>query len=126
MVKERLKKRLAAQKNDVLRLGTLVVMPSSYEPLGMSQLEALSLDVPVVASRVGGIPETITDGVTGLLAPPDDVAGWLAAIDHALSAPEKMSAMARSGNIDVRARFSLQANLDLLLEHSCTCRYSVS
>jgi glycosyltransferase involved in cell wall biosynthesis len=107
----------------LLRRATLVVMPSSYEPLGMSQIEALSLDIPVVGSRVGGIPETIQDGVTGLLAPPDDVSGWIAAVDRALSSPGQMAAMARAGNVDVRARFGMQTNLDQLLAHIRACRH---
>lgn len=105
----------------LMRLATLVVMPSSYEPLGMSQIEALSLNVPVVASRVGGIPETVSNGVTGLLVPPEDRAAWIAAVDRALSAPDEMQAMARAGNTDVRTRFGLQHNLDQLLEHMRNC-----
>ena len=105
----------------LMRLATLVVMPSSYEPLGMSQIEALSLNVPVVASRVGGIPETVSNGVTGLLVPPEDRAAWIAAVDRALSAPDEMQAMARAGNADVRTRFGLQHNLDQLLEHMRNC-----
>ena len=50
----------------------LVVMPSTYEPLGMSQIEALGLGVPVVAGRVGGIPETVEDRRTGLLVAPGE------------------------------------------------------
>lgn len=109
----------------LMRDATLVVMPSLYEPLGMSQIEALSLDVPVLASRVGGIPETVSDGVTGLLAPPEDRAAWIAALDRALSAPDQMRAMARAGNADVRARFGLQTNLDQLLEHIHSCRQTL-
>jgi len=106
----------------LMRDAALVVMPSLYEPLGMSQIEALSLDIPVLASRVGGIPETVSDGVTGLLAPADDRAGWIAALDRALAAPEQMQAMARAGNTDVRTRFGLTTNLDQLLDHIQTSR----
>ena len=101
----------------LLQHATLVVMPSSYEPLGMSQIEALALGIPVVASRVGGIPETISDGTTGLLAAPDDSGAWVDAIDRALATPEQMQAMAKRGSTDVRRRFSMSSNLDGLLEH---------
>ena len=95
----------------------LVVMPSFYEPLGMSQIEALGLGVPVVASRVGGIPETVHDRRTGLLAAPDDVEGWIEALSWALEHRAEMRAMAAAGRADVRERFELSKVLDELAGH---------
>jgi glycosyltransferase involved in cell wall biosynthesis len=95
----------------------LVVMPSFYEPLGMSQIEALGLGVPVVASRVGGIPETVHDGRTGLLAPPGDVDAWTDALSWALEHRAEMRAMATTGRADVRQRFELAKVLDELASH---------
>lgn len=108
------------------RHADLLVMPSSYEPLGMSQIEALALGVPVVASDTGGIPETIHHGDTGLLVAPEDVDAWVAAIDQALSAPERMRAMAAAGARDVRSRFSVAHNLQqiLALQHAFATRQS--
>lgn len=99
----------------LLARADLVLMPSSYEPLGMSQIEALSLAVPVLASRTGGIPETIHDGVTGLLLPPGDVAAWAAAIEQALSDPAAVQAQALAGQADVHRRFSPRSNTASLL-----------
>jgi glycosyltransferase involved in cell wall biosynthesis len=48
----------------------LFVLASHYEGLPLALMEALVLGVPVVATRVGGIPEGVTDGVEGLLVPP--------------------------------------------------------
>lgn len=99
----------------LLRRADLVVMPSSFEPLGMSQSEALALGVPVAASRTGGIPETITDGRTGMLIEPGDVTQWVKGITYALDNIERMRAMATAGRRDVRSRFSIEANVDRLL-----------
>jgi starch synthase len=53
----------------VLSHGTVFVCPSVYEPLGIVNLEAMACETAVVASRIGGIPEVVEDGVTGLLVP---------------------------------------------------------
>jgi glycosyltransferase involved in cell wall biosynthesis len=99
----------------LLRRADLVVMPSTYEPLGMAQIEALGLGTPVVASRIGGIPETITHQVTGLLVAPGDVPGWATAMTHALTEPELMRTWGQRGCADVRQRFSVQSNTTALL-----------
>ena len=93
----------------------LVVMPSSYEPLGMSQIEALALGVPVVASRTGGIPETIEDHRSGLLVTPGDVTQWVTTLTWALQHLPEMRRMAQVGGDFVRSRFSMAANTDQLL-----------
>jgi glycosyltransferase involved in cell wall biosynthesis len=91
----------------------LVVMPSMYEPLGMSQIEALGLGVPVVASRVGGIPETMQN----LLVAPGDADAWVQALSWALGHREEMRAFAAAGHADVRNRFELARVLDQLVDH---------
>jgi glycosyltransferase involved in cell wall biosynthesis len=91
----------------------LVVMPSFYEPLGMSQIEALGLGVPVVASRVGGIPETMEH----VLVTPGDTEAWEQALAWALEHREEMRTMAAAGRADVRRRFELATVLDELIIH---------
>lgn len=102
----------------LLARADLVLMPSSYEPLGMSQIEALGLGVPVIASDTGGIPETMSHGETGMLAPPGEAPAWASAIDLALSQPAMMKIWAQAGRADVRSRFAPEQNLRGILELS--------
>ncbi|MCX7174782.1 MAG: glycosyltransferase family 4 protein [Proteobacteria bacterium] len=99
----------------LLRQAEIIVMPSSYEPLGMSQIEALVLGIPVVASRTGGIPETLEHQRSGLLVEPGDATAWVDALAWALDHPGEMVGMAKSGRDFVRSRFSVTANIDRLL-----------
>jgi glycogen(starch) synthase len=72
----------------VLRSADLLVLPSTYEELGTVLVEAQQVGLPVVASRVGGIPEVIDHGVNGLLVAPGDPAALADAIDAVLGDPE--------------------------------------
>jgi glycosyltransferase involved in cell wall biosynthesis len=60
------------------RRADLLLMPSTYEPLGMSQIEALALHCPVLASNTGGIPETVIHGQTGTLVEAGNAQAWAA------------------------------------------------
>jgi glycosyltransferase involved in cell wall biosynthesis len=71
----------------VLASADLLVLPSFYEELGTVLVEAMQVGLPTVASRVGGIPEVVEDGVTGLLVAPEDPAALAAAMDAVLSDP---------------------------------------
>ncbi|TGS14941.1 glycosyltransferase family 1 protein [Mesorhizobium sp. M2E.F.Ca.ET.209.01.1.1] len=97
----------------ILKKADLVVMPSFVEALGLAQVEAAGLGIPIVASNIGGIPETISHLETGLLAEPNanDFAQWL---DHALSHPDDMRTMAHRAQADVRSRFSIENNASAL------------
>jgi alpha-maltose-1-phosphate synthase len=87
-------------KPDVIQLLThalLFACPSVYEPLGIVNLEAMACATAVVASRVGGIPEVVDGGVTGLLVPPDDPASLADAMNLLLRDPGRADAMGRAG-----------------------------
>jgi alpha-maltose-1-phosphate synthase len=94
---------------------TVFVVPSVYEPLGIVNLEAAACGTAVVASAVGGIPEVVADGTTGLLVPynPDDPAafeaGLAARMAELLAAPDRANAMGAAGRERVLAEFGWPA-----------------
>ena len=85
------------------------VCPSVYEPLGIVNLEAMACATAVVASRVGGIPEVVDGGVTGLLVPPDDPASLADALNLLLRDPGRAAAMGLAGRERAVAEFSWDA-----------------
>ncbi|MGY1751447.1 glycogen synthase [Modestobacter sp. SYSU DS0511] len=94
---------------------TVFVVPSVYEPLGIVNLEAAACGTAVVASAVGGIPEVVDDGRTGLLVPYDAerpaefAAGLAARMTELLAAPDRAAAMGRAGRERVLAEFGWPA-----------------
>ncbi|MGY1710708.1 glycogen synthase [Geodermatophilus sp. SYSU D00758] len=94
---------------------TVFVVPSVYEPLGIVNLEAAACGTAVVASAVGGIPEVVDDGRTGLLVPydPGDTAafeaGLAARVAELLADPARAAAMGAAGRERVLAEFGWPA-----------------
>ncbi|WP_448613954.1 glycogen synthase [Modestobacter sp. URMC 112] len=94
---------------------TVFVVPSVYEPLGIVNLEAAACGTAVVASAVGGIPEVVDDGRTGLLVPYDAedpaafAAGLAARIGELLADPARAAAMGTAGRERVLAEFGWPA-----------------
>jgi glycosyltransferase involved in cell wall biosynthesis len=84
------------------------VLPSYREAQGLSVLEAMALSRPVVASEVGGIPEMIENGVSGLLVPPNDHVALADAIVRLLSDHPYADMIARRGHDLVHDRFCIE------------------
>jgi glycosyltransferase involved in cell wall biosynthesis len=100
----------------LLRKSDLAVLPSLVEPLGMFQIEAQYLEVPTIASGVGGIPETMLDQQTGLMIEPGNIEQWANAIVWMLSNPEPAKQMAKAGKKMVVEKFSLDTNTSSLID----------
>ena len=83
--------------------------PSVYEPLGIVNLEAMACGAAVVASRVGGIPEVVADGETGLLVPPDDPDALAAALNALLRDRDRAAVMGTRGRARAAAEFDWTA-----------------
>jgi glycosyltransferase involved in cell wall biosynthesis len=87
----------------------IVVLPSSeVEGLGISLIEAMALAKPVVATNIGGIPEVVDDGYTGLLVKPKDSDALTKAINTLLNAPDLAQKMGINGRKKYQELFTLK------------------
>jgi starch synthase len=95
----------------LLTHAAVFVCPSVYEPLGIVNLEAMACGTPVVASRVGGIPEVVEDGVTGTLVTVDEgfEAGLARALDAILGDPAAGRRMGEAGRARALGEFGWDA-----------------
>ena len=91
----------------ILACCEVMVLPSLQEGLPNAVLEAMAAGKAVVASRVGGIPELVLDGETGLLVPAGDSAALASAISSLLADPARAARMGQAGRARVQALFSL-------------------
>jgi glycosyltransferase involved in cell wall biosynthesis len=89
-----------------------VVVPSLGEGFGMVALEAMERGRAVVASAVGGLPELVVDGETGLLVPPGDADALAAALVEVARSPERARALGAAGRARAVAEFSAERSAD--------------
>jgi N-acetyl-alpha-D-glucosaminyl L-malate synthase BshA len=93
------------QVNELLPLADLMLMPSELESFGLAALEAMACKVPSIATAVGGVPELIDDGVTGLLYSVGDVDAMAAGAVSLLKDRERFQAMREAGRKTAQSRF---------------------
>ncbi len=93
---------------NVLRGADLFLLPSESESFGLAALEAMSCGVPVIASRVGGVPEVVVDGETGLLAPVGDVAAMAAHVVRLLDDPPLRARLGQAARRRAETVFPLE------------------
>jgi N-acetyl-alpha-D-glucosaminyl L-malate synthase BshA len=89
----------------LLSCADLFLMPSSQESFGLAALEAMACEVPVVASRIGGLPELIDDGVTGFLCGMDDLDGMVDVSLRVIQDRELAQTIGRAAAASVSTRF---------------------
>lgn len=89
---------------DYLDAFDLFVFPSLKEALGSTLLDAMQFGLPIVATRVGGIPDIVTDGENGRLVEPEDAEGLQAAIEGLLADPDELAAI-RTRNVEKSLAF---------------------
>lgn len=102
----------AGMRRDVaglLPLLDIFVLPSLYEGFGIAILEAMAAGRPVVATAVGGIPEVVVHGETGLLVPPGDPVALADALHELLAHPERARALGARGRERAREKFRIES-----------------
>jgi glycosyltransferase involved in cell wall biosynthesis len=107
---------LGSQPSDkaiaLLSRARIQVLPSFFEGLPVSVIEAMHLGIPTVASNVGGLPELIGDGTSGFLVPPADVSGFAERLRCLLEDEPRRVAMGMAAREKARSAFSLQHHVD--------------
>lgn len=99
-----------------LSLADIVVMPSIHEELGSSLLEAMLMERPIIASKVGGIQDLITDGENGLLIPPQNPSEIAQAITRLVNDPDFSTQLGQQGSFYVRSHYSTEAKIRRILD----------
>jgi glycosyltransferase involved in cell wall biosynthesis len=92
---------------DLLSAMDILVLPSHTEGFGRALVEAMAAGLPVIATRVGGMPEVVTDGENGLLIPPRDAGALAEALERLLADPAWAQHLGAKARDHVREHFSL-------------------
>lgn len=106
-------------RNDVAELLNeldVLVCASHVEPFGRCLIEAMACEKPVVATRVGGIPEVVNHGVTGFLVPPESPKELADALERLLNDTDLAVRMGKAGRQRVQQRFTVEAHTDAILQ----------
>lgn len=104
------------EKRALLASARCLVLPSRHEGQGIVLVEAHAQRTPVVATRVGGVPDVVEDGETGLLVPPRDVDALADAITRILDHPDDAQAMGELGRERAWARYRWRVLADRVVD----------
>jgi glycosyltransferase involved in cell wall biosynthesis len=100
----------------LVRALDMLLLPSWEEPFGRAVLEAMALEVPVIATDVGGPPEIVREGRDGLLLPPREPARWASAIARLVEDPGLAGQMGRAGRERVQQLFTTERHARATLD----------
>ena len=96
---------------EIMAASDIALFPSESESFGLAALEAMACGLPVVASRVGGLPEVVQDGVCGYLCEVGDTSAFAVAVDRLLDDPAHRRQLGEAGRRRAVETFSLAASL---------------
>jgi glycosyltransferase involved in cell wall biosynthesis len=96
------------QVKEFLAQSDIYIQPSLTESLCVSVMEAMAMELPVVASKVGGLPEVVENGVTGLLAQPGDPQSLADAISYLVANQDLANEMGKAGRQRVLEKFTIE------------------
>jgi glycosyltransferase involved in cell wall biosynthesis len=100
---------------ELVRALDVLLLPSWEEPFGRALIEAMALNVPVLATNVGGPPEIIEDGREGFLLPPREPGAWASAIGRLAEDPRRRAEMGHAGRQRVREAFTLERHVETMM-----------
>jgi glycosyltransferase involved in cell wall biosynthesis len=100
-----------------LQAAHVFALASHEEALGVATMEAMAMSIPVVVTRVGGVPELVTDGVEGLLVPPHDPGALATALERVLRDGRLAQRMGQAGRGKVERAFHSRLSVEHLASH---------
>jgi glycosyltransferase involved in cell wall biosynthesis len=104
----------AREREALLARATVFVLPSHAEALPMSLLEAMAAGCPVIATRVGGIPDLVRDGENGLLVPPGEPAALAAALQRLLRDRALAARLGEQARATIAAGYTVERSIERL------------
>jgi len=107
---------MGSQKDELLEKCGILVLPSYFEGFPLSVIEGMLHGCAVISTDVGGIPEAIEDGISGILIKPKDVAGLKNAIERVTDDKEYAKRLSCGGIKTAKEKYSLEKNLQKLIE----------
>ena len=109
--------------SEIIRGALCVVVPSiCHETFGLTITEAFAYGKPVIASRIGGIPEVISPGQDGLLVEPGDVGDLVDAVDYMTNNIPRSVEMGRAGRNNVERKFNCKIHYEKLMQVYAKCK----
>jgi glycosyltransferase involved in cell wall biosynthesis len=100
---------------ELMRALDVLLLPSREEPMGRALIEAMALEVPVLAADAGGPPELVRDGRDGHLLAPGDPAAWAQAVRRIVELPERGRELGRAGRQRVVDAFAVRHHVEGML-----------